>query len=58
MIGTDIPSLTSAVVDSALAALEQHEAVVGPSVDGGFYLLGITRLAPDFLQVCNCLILA
>ena len=58
LIGTDIPSLTSAVMDSALAALKQHEAVVGPSVDGGFYLLGVTRLAADFLQVCHFIFLA
>ena len=50
MVGTDIPSLTTAALERALATLEEHEVVLGASVDGGFYLVGATRLAPGFLQ--------
>lgn len=51
VIGSDVPSMTSEVLEQALAALGQHEMVLGPAVDGGFYLAGITRLVPAFLQV-------
>jgi hypothetical protein len=46
IIGTDSPDLPLAFMASAFARLEQSEngVVVGPSEDGGYYLLGMTRL--------------
>jgi rSAM/selenodomain-associated transferase 1 len=42
LIGTDIPELTSAVLTEALIALNTNanDAVIGPAVDGGYYLIG------------------
>jgi glycosyltransferase A (GT-A) superfamily protein (DUF2064 family) len=40
VIGTDIPDLSTAVLDAAAAALATHDVVLGPARDGGFYLLG------------------
>jgi hypothetical protein len=42
-IGADSPSLTIAHLQAAVQALDQHDAVIGRSLDGGFYLLGLRR---------------
>jgi hypothetical protein len=41
VIGTDIPSLDAKHVDRAVTLLDTHDAVFGPAVDGGYYLLGV-----------------
>ena len=40
VVGSDSPSLPSSIVDEALSLLQRHPLVLGPSVDGGYYLLG------------------
>jgi glycosyltransferase A (GT-A) superfamily protein (DUF2064 family) len=45
VIGTDIPDLSAAVLDAAAAALADHDVVLGPARDGGFYLLGFKTAA-------------
>jgi hypothetical protein len=40
-IGTDSPGLPSARLDAARVALRTADAVIGPTEDGGFYLLGL-----------------
>jgi uncharacterized protein len=42
LIGSDIPELSKAVVQEALAALDRSDAVLGPAADGGYYLIGFT----------------
>ncbi|MGA7839253.1 MAG: TIGR04282 family arsenosugar biosynthesis glycosyltransferase [Ignavibacteriaceae bacterium] len=41
IIGTDLPDISSGIIMEAFAALENNDAVIGPSTDGGYYLLGI-----------------
>lgn len=43
LIGSDIPDLPNAVLDEGLAALAEHDAVLGPAGDGGYYLIGFRR---------------
>lgn len=43
VIGTDIPAITRADIASAFKALGQHDAVFGPSPDGGYWLIGMKR---------------
>jgi glycosyltransferase A (GT-A) superfamily protein (DUF2064 family) len=45
VVGTDIPDLSAAVLDAAAAALADHDVVLGPARDGGFYLLGFKTKA-------------
>ena len=40
LIGSDIPDLSSAVVNLAFSSLEKNDAVIGPASDGGYYLIG------------------
>jgi hypothetical protein len=47
LIGSDCPALTPALLVQALAELTQHDLVLGPASDGGYYLIGLRRdLAP------------
>ena len=43
IVGSDIPGLTPALVEQAFEALTDHDFVLGPSADGGYYLLGMTK---------------
>lgn len=40
IIGTDSPSLPARLVEEAFAALACCDLVLGPSMDGGYYLIG------------------
>jgi uncharacterized protein len=44
VIGSDLPEMSPAVLAEAFAALETHPAVVGPALDGGYYLLGMREM--------------
>jgi len=43
VVGSDLPGLPRRVFEQARDGLRTHDAVVGPSDDGGFYLIGLTR---------------
>lgn len=47
LIGSDCPHLPLATVQQAFLELEQHSVVLGPSDDGGYYLVGAAREAPS-----------
>lgn len=43
LIGTDIPELDGKTINDAYKSLEKKDCVIGPSTDGGYYLIGFTR---------------
>ena len=43
LIGSDIPDLPNLLIDEALEALKDYDAVVGPSHDGGYYLIAFRQ---------------
>lgn len=43
LIGTDFPDLPAVFIADAFAALSRSSAVIGPSVDDGYYLIGFTK---------------
>lgn len=49
LIGSDIPDLTTEVINEAFEALEAQDAVLGPAFDGGYYLIGFRKMTflPD-----------
>lgn len=47
LIGTDTPSLGPGMLEGAVALLERVPVVLGPSLDGGYYLLGVRGAIPD-----------
>lgn len=49
VIGSDSPTLPGALLSRAAAALDDAEVVLGPSADGGYYLVGMRgAVAPIF----------
>jgi len=51
VIGTDHPTLPPAFVRQGLEALAPTPAIsIGPSEDGGFYLLGMTAVYPQLFE--------
>lgn len=49
VIGCDLPDLTADIIEQALDRLEKSNIVLGPAVDGGYYLLGMKSLHPGVL---------
>src|SRR5215216_4982775 len=40
LIGSDSPTLPASAIEDACAALDESDLSIGPSVDGGYYLIG------------------
>lgn len=52
-IGNDCPELNTGLLLQAAGALEQHGLVLGPTQDGGAYLIGLRRSAFDRAAFAN-----
>lgn len=50
IIGTDIPTIRPRHIAAAFQALGHHDAVFGPSRDGGYWLVGMKR-RPVFREI-------
>ncbi|WP_216066351.1 TIGR04282 family arsenosugar biosynthesis glycosyltransferase [Pseudotamlana agarivorans] len=48
LIGSDLPSLTTAHLNTALTKLKYNDIVFGPAEDGGYYLVGLSKMH-DFI---------
>lgn len=52
VIGTDAPTATADLLTQAFTALEAGSAaVIGPALDGGYFLLGLNWPAPDAFAI-------
>lgn len=47
IIGTDCPSLNSQILATAFQQLKTFNLVLGPAVDGGYYLIGLQQPIPE-----------
>lgn len=45
-IGSDCPYLTPGDLQSALNLLDSYDCVIGPALDGGYYLIGLRSFQP------------
>jgi uncharacterized protein len=43
IVGMDTPQITPAHLRAAVAALADHDAVLGPAADGGYWCIGLRR---------------
>ncbi|MEP0818886.1 TIGR04283 family arsenosugar biosynthesis glycosyltransferase [Trichocoleus desertorum] len=50
IVGIDCPDLDAIILGKALQELQQHDLVLGPATDGGYYLIGLRRLVPKLFQ--------
>jgi len=61
VVGTDIPALSPPTYKSAISLLQTHDMVLGPTHDGGYYLIGMKHPTPELFadipwsteQVCS-----
>jgi rSAM/selenodomain-associated transferase 1 len=50
IIGTDAPGVNRRTVMAAFRALRAHDLVLGPSLDGGYYLIGLSAPHPALFR--------
>jgi rSAM/selenodomain-associated transferase 1 len=51
VLGADVPHVDLACVEGAVRALAGHaDVVLGPALDGGYYLIGVRAAAPALFQ--------
>ena len=50
IIGTDCPNLSVKLIQKAFSYLEVHDLVLGPSRDGGYYLIGCRGKVPPIFD--------
>lgn len=50
VVGSDCPQLDSQKIVEALTLLDAHDVVLGPALDGGYYLIGLNRLCPFLFE--------
>lgn len=50
IIGSDCPDITEVRIESAFSELDSAEVVMGPTEDGGYYLMGMKKLYPELFE--------
>lgn len=50
LLGTDTPSLPAGLLRRSIALLGRAPVVIGPSLDGGYYLVGVRGPMPDIFR--------
>ena len=49
LIGSDLPELEASDLSAAFTSLEHRQGVLGPALDGGYWLIGLRRPEPELL---------
>ncbi len=44
IIGTDLPDISSDIIEKSFDLLDECDVVLGPATDGGYYLLGMKKI--------------
>ncbi|NRA51570.1 MAG: glycosyltransferase [Phaeodactylibacter sp.] len=50
IVGSDIAQISTPIIENAFNLLEEKDYVLGPSIDGGYYLLGMKQPSPFLFQ--------
>jgi rSAM/selenodomain-associated transferase 2/rSAM/selenodomain-associated transferase 1 len=50
IVGADVPAISASILGAAFDALGEHDVVLGPATDGGYYLIGLRRPAPELFD--------
>lgn len=53
LIGSDIPALKSENLQKALYILKNSDIVLGSSLDGGYWLIGMSKFIPEVFNVSS-----
>jgi rSAM/selenodomain-associated transferase 1 len=50
LVGSDCPAITRHYLSEAASLLDSNSVVLGPADDGGYVLVGMTRLCPEIFE--------
>ncbi len=50
IIGSDCYDISEEIIETAFAKLEEYDVVFGPANDGGYYLLGMSKLHTELFE--------
>ncbi len=50
VIGSDCPELDGDILGETIQELKQNDLVIGPALDGGYYLIGLCKNQPQLFQ--------
>lgn len=50
LIGSDLPDIDSKHIENGLKGLKNNDVVFGPAIDGGYYLVGMTKMHPSIFD--------
>ncbi|WP_341220994.1 TIGR04282 family arsenosugar biosynthesis glycosyltransferase [Polaribacter atrinae] len=50
IIGSDLYDLSSENIEKAFTALDKNDVVIGPAIDGGYYLLGMNSFQENIFK--------
>ena len=51
LTGSDLPGMTAAHLESGFAVLEETDIAIGPTSDGGYYLIGMKRPCREVFRI-------
>jgi rSAM/selenodomain-associated transferase 1 len=50
LVGADIPALSGAIIQKSFELLSDKDIVYGPAKDGGYYLVGMSKLVKEIFE--------
>ncbi|MDG1040232.1 MAG: TIGR04282 family arsenosugar biosynthesis glycosyltransferase [Polaribacter sp.] len=50
LIGSDLPTISKEIVESGISKLKNNDIVFGPAEDGGYYLVGMSKMHPSIFK--------
>lgn len=53
VIGSDCPTVTASDIELGWNELQEHDMVIGPAQDGGYWLIGLRSSCPRLFQEIN-----
>jgi rSAM/selenodomain-associated transferase 1 len=53
LIGSDCPGISSQILTTAFEQLQNADLVLGPAIDGGYYLIGLQQPIPELFVNIN-----
>ena len=50
LIGSDLPDISTEIIEKGFSELDKNKVVFGPAEDGGYYLVGMNKLQKSIFE--------
>ena len=50
LIGSDLPNISKEIIETGFEKLQQNDVVFGPAEDGGYYLIGMSKMNTSIFE--------